>query len=116
MIASKACTWSGGFCMRLPAWTQRAAARGLEPLRRNSRLSRLADTYFAMNIHFFRSWLGNCLAIARWLMRAGTFLVLAAIAAIGFTTSTPKAQAQVGVEVGVAPECPYGYYDVAPYN
>jgi len=49
-------------------------------------------------------------------MRAGTFLVLAAIAAVGFTTNTPKAQAQVGVEVGVAPDCPYGYYDVAPYN
>jgi hypothetical protein len=26
------------------------------------------------------------------------------------------AKAQVGVEIGVAPDCPYGYYDVAPYN
>ena len=50
-------------------------------------------------------------------MRGFAFLVLASVAAIGFTTSTaPKAQAQVGVEVGVAPDCPYGYYDVAPYN
>ena len=49
-------------------------------------------------------------------MRAGTFLVLAAIAAIGVISNTPKAQAQVAVEVGVAPDCPYGYYDVAPYN
>ena len=24
-------------------------------------------------------------------------------------------QAQVAIEVGVAPECPYGYYDVPPY-
>jgi len=32
------------------------------------------------------------------------------------TATTPKATAQVGVEVGVAPECPYGYYDVPPYT
>ncbi len=49
-------------------------------------------------------------------MRGFAFLVLASVAAIGLTTTTPKAQAQVGVEIGVAPECPYGYYDVAPYN
>jgi len=49
-------------------------------------------------------------------MRGFTLLALGAIAAIGFTTNTPKVQAQVGVEVGVAPDCPYGYYDVAPYN
>jgi hypothetical protein len=28
----------------------------------------------------------------------------------------PKTQAQVQVDIGVAPECPYGYYDVAPYD
>jgi hypothetical protein len=49
-------------------------------------------------------------------MRGFAFLVTATVAAIGFTTSTPTAQAQVAVEVGAAPECPYGYYDVAPYN
>src|SRR5580693_8672682 len=49
-------------------------------------------------------------------MRGFTFLVLAAVAGIGFATITPKAKAQVNVEVGVAPDCPYGYYDVAPYN
>ena len=27
-----------------------------------------------------------------------------------------KASAQISVEVGVAPDCPYGYYDAAPYN
>ena len=48
-------------------------------------------------------------------MRGFTFLVLAAVAGIGFTTNTPKAQAQVSVDIGVAPECPYGYYDAAPY-
>ena len=45
-------------------------------------------------------------------MRGFAFLVIA----IGFAASAPQAQAQVGVAVGVAPDCPYGYYDVAPYN
>jgi hypothetical protein len=49
-------------------------------------------------------------------MRGLTFLVLATAAGIGLTTTTLKAETQVGVEIGVAPECPYGYYDVAPYN
>src|ERR1700679_560999 len=49
-------------------------------------------------------------------MRGFTFFVLAAVAGIGFIATTPKAQAQVSVDIGVAPECPYGYYDVAPYN
>jgi len=48
-------------------------------------------------------------------MRGYTFLVAAAVVAIGFTITTPKATAQVSVDIGVAPECPYGYYDVAPY-
>src|ERR1700683_1504822 len=50
-------------------------------------------------------------------MRGFAFLVLAAAAGIGLTASNTKAEApQVGVEVGVAPDCPYGYYDVAPYD
>src|ERR1700689_2854698 len=48
-------------------------------------------------------------------MRRLTFLVLAAVAGICFTVATPKAGAQVSVDIGVAPDCPYGYYDVAPY-
>ena len=46
------------------------------------------------------------------------FKVLAIAAAAGFlvTATTPKAQAQITVEVGAAPDCPYGYYDYAPYN
>jgi len=47
-------------------------------------------------------------------MRGFTFLVLAAFAGIGFTA--PRAEAQVSIDIGIAPECPYGYYDVAPYN
>ncbi len=48
-------------------------------------------------------------------MRGFTFLVFAGMAGIGFMASTPKAEAQVNINVGVAPECPYGYYDAAPY-
>ncbi len=46
------------------------------------------------------------------------FKVLALTAAGGlmFAATPPKALAQVTVEVGVAPDCPYGYYDHAPYN
>jgi hypothetical protein len=49
-------------------------------------------------------------------MQRFALLVLTAAAGIGLTITTPKAQAQVGVEIGVAPDCPYGYYDVAPYT
>ncbi|MGA2737354.1 MAG: hypothetical protein ABSG65_07865 [Bryobacteraceae bacterium] len=48
-------------------------------------------------------------------MRGFKFAVLTAVAAIGLTATAPKAAAQVDVSVGVAPDCPYGYYDVAPY-
>ncbi len=49
-------------------------------------------------------------------MNGFKFLVLAAVAVAGFNTSTPRAEAQVSVEAGAAPDCPYGYYDAAPYN
>ena len=45
----------------------------------------------------------------RWLALA------AVIAGICFAMGAPKTGAQVTVAVGVAPECPYGYYDVPPY-
>src|SRR5579863_5080934 len=50
------------------------------------------------------------------LMRGFRFLMIAVVAAGCFTAAVPRAAAQVNVEVGVAPECPYGYYDVAPYD
>jgi hypothetical protein len=43
-------------------------------------------------------------------------LTLAAVAAILCTATTAKSQVQAEVTIGVAPECPYGYYDYAPYN
>ena len=49
-------------------------------------------------------------------MRGFEFIVLTAVAGIGFVATAPKAEAQVSLNIGVAPECPYGYYDVAPYN
>jgi hypothetical protein len=48
-------------------------------------------------------------------MRIFAPVLMAAALAVGLTTTAPKAAAQVGVEVGVAPDCPYGYYDVPPY-
>ena len=49
-------------------------------------------------------------------MRVFRFLALAAIAGSAFAATTPKTQAQISVEIGAAPNCPYGYYDTAPYN
>ena len=46
-------------------------------------------------------------------------LLALAVLALGVClTTAPKAAAQVSVSVnlGPAPDCPYGYYDVAPYS
>ena len=48
-------------------------------------------------------------------MRIFAVALMAAALGVGLTATSPKATAQVGVEVGVAPDCPYGYYDVPPY-
>ena len=42
-------------------------------------------------------------------------LTLAVVAGICFTVTAPKAQAGVDIDIGVAPACPYGYYDYPPY-
>lgn len=44
-----------------------------------------------------------------------TILLFTAVAGLALMTTAPQANAQVSVDVGVAPDCPYGYYDVAPY-
>jgi hypothetical protein len=49
-------------------------------------------------------------------MRGLKFLMLTAVAGGCFTAIAPTVQAQVSVDIGVAPDCPYGYYDVAPYG
>jgi hypothetical protein len=38
-----------------------------------------------------------------------------AIAGICFTATAFKSEAQVSVDIGAEPVCPYGYYDYAPY-
>jgi hypothetical protein len=43
------------------------------------------------------------------------YLACAAVAGLCLATATPKSVAQVAVDIGVAPDCPYGYYDYAPY-
>ncbi len=48
-------------------------------------------------------------------MKKFSILIAAAVAAFCFASTTPKAAAQVSVDIGVAPDCPYGYYDYAPY-
>ncbi len=42
------------------------------------------------------------------------------VAACAFTvavaSAAPLAPAQIGISIGAAPVCPYGYFDYAPYN
>jgi len=50
-------------------------------------------------------------------MRGIKYLVLSiAVSGALFAAAMPKAEAQISVNIGVAPNCPYGYYDYAPYN
>lgn len=51
-------------------------------------------------------------------MRVLTFAGLAAVVGLGLMATAPSARAQVsvGVDIGVPPVCPYGYYDVPPYQ
>ena len=44
------------------------------------------------------------------------FLIILAVAGICFAVMAPKTEAQVPINIGVPPECPYGYYDYAPYE
>jgi hypothetical protein len=34
---------------------------------------------------------------------------------VAFTATAPKAEADVSINIGAEPACPYGYYDYAPY-
>jgi len=44
------------------------------------------------------------------------FLALAAVVAFALVPLVPRAAAQINFYIGVAPDCPYGYYDYAPHN
>ena len=49
-------------------------------------------------------------------MNSFKLVALTAAAGLCFAANAPKAQAQVSVEIGAAPDCPYGYYEAAPYG
>ena len=49
-------------------------------------------------------------------MNRWKFLAIAALAGICFTIAAPKVEAQININIGAPPECPYGYYDYAPYG
>ena len=44
------------------------------------------------------------------------YLALASVAAMCFMVAVPNIEAGVSINIGVAPECPYGYYDASPYG
>ena len=49
-------------------------------------------------------------------MRRVKFFALTAIAGLGIAASAPRTQAQVSIGIGVAPACPYGYFETPPYG
>jgi hypothetical protein len=49
-------------------------------------------------------------------MHALKYVALTAVAGLAFFATSPKTEAQVSVNIGVAPDCPYGYYDTTPYG
>jgi hypothetical protein len=49
-------------------------------------------------------------------MRRFRMLALAGITASGLIAAAPAARAQISINIGVAPDCPYGYFDLAPYR
>ncbi|HEX5234021.1 MAG TPA: hypothetical protein VFW25_01690 [Silvibacterium sp.] len=49
-------------------------------------------------------------------MRSLKFVALSAAASFLFLLPGPRSQAQIAVQIGPAPVCPYGYYDYAPYE
>jgi hypothetical protein len=49
-------------------------------------------------------------------MRGLKLLAVTAVTAGFFITGLPALGDQLSIGIGVAPECPYGYFDVAPYS
>ena len=54
--------------------------------------------------------------VQRWNMQRFKFLGLLTLAAGAIFASSSVAPAQISVNIGVAPVCPYGYFDYAPYD
>src|ERR1700761_205621 len=50
-------------------------------------------------------------------MRSFKVLALSAVAGVSFMATAPRSsQAQISVNIGAAPVCPYGYYEAPPYT
>jgi hypothetical protein len=73
---------------------------------------------FVVNVitidHF--AYCGPASNLLRYDMRRIKLLTLASIAVFAAIAAVPASQAQVTISIGAAPNCPYGYYDYAPYN
>jgi hypothetical protein len=42
--------------------------------------------------------------------------LLSGIAALALAAAVPQAEAQINIQIGVEPVCPYGYFNYAPYS
>jgi hypothetical protein len=49
-------------------------------------------------------------------VKRSALLLVAAFAAFFFAALPQRAQAQIAVQIGPAPICPYGYFDYPPYD
>lgn len=49
-------------------------------------------------------------------MRINRWSLVAAFGAFLLLLAVPQAKAQISVQIGPPPVCPYGYYDFAPYS
>jgi hypothetical protein len=49
-------------------------------------------------------------------MHALKYVALTTAAGLTLFSTSQRTEAQVSVNIGVAPDCPYGYYDTAPYG
>jgi hypothetical protein len=49
-------------------------------------------------------------------MRGFAFVLLTTLVGMGMTIAAPKAEAQVEVNIGPPPVCPYGYFPDPPYQ
>lgn len=72
------------------------------------RFTQEEETLLLQNDNYYERF--NMMRGLKYVLLAASSLLLAS------TPVTQTAQAQVTVGIGVAPVCPYGYYDYAPYN
>jgi hypothetical protein len=49
-------------------------------------------------------------------MSSFRYLAVVTLAGACFAAAAPKVQAQVSINIGAPPVCPYGYYSYPPYN